>query len=116
MESAPLLRHVLQDEGLTRGLGDVEARMLVEWLVDWAELLADIADTEEEAWRRLRGLCKRARAIGRFVSLWADRSSRGAASQLAATERFSWPLPAESVDPGELMGRILDWESRHLLN
>jgi hypothetical protein len=116
MESSPLLRHVLHDEGLTRGLGDAEARMLVEWLVDWAELLADIAESEDEAWQRLRQLCQRARAISRFVSLWSEQASRGAATQLAATERFTWPLPSESLDPGELMGRILDWESRHLLN
>lgn len=116
MDSGPLLRHVLQDEGLTRGLGDVEARMLVEWVVDWAELLADIADSEEEAWQRLRGLCRRARAIGRFVALWSEKPSRGAATQLAATERFAWPLPSDPIEAGELMGRILDWESRHLLN
>jgi hypothetical protein len=116
MQSAPLLRHVLRDEGLTRGLGDVEARMLVEWLVDWAELLADICGSEEEAWHKLHSLCRRARAIGRFVLLWSERSSRGAAAQLAAAERFTWPLPVAAVEAGELMGHILDWESRHLLN
>jgi hypothetical protein len=116
MQSSPLVRHILRDDNLTRGLGDVEARMLVEWLVDWAELLADVTETEEAAWERLHGLCRRARAIGRFVVLWAEPPSRGAATQLAAAERFTWPLPSDPVDSGELMGQILDWESRHLLN
>ena len=30
-----LIRHVLRDEALTRGLGDIEARMLAEWVADW---------------------------------------------------------------------------------
>ena len=45
-----LIRHVLRDEALTRGLGDIEARMLMEWLADWTELLADAARTEDDAW------------------------------------------------------------------
>ena len=31
----PLLRHALRDEALTRGLGDIEGRMLAEWVADW---------------------------------------------------------------------------------
>ena len=37
----PFIRTMVRDESLTRGLGDVEARMLVDWLVDWAELLGN---------------------------------------------------------------------------
>ena len=40
MHSTPLVRHVLRDESVTRGLGDIEARMLVEWLADRAEQTA----------------------------------------------------------------------------
>ena len=35
-----LLEPVLDDELLTRGLGDEEARLLIDWLVDQAELFA----------------------------------------------------------------------------
>src|SRR5262245_66566525 len=62
-----LLRHVLRDEALTRGLGDIEARMLVEWLTDWTELLAEAARNEDDAWSCVERLCRRGRAIGRFV-------------------------------------------------
>ena len=41
----------------------------------------------------LRRLCRRARAIGRFVYLWSLQRLRGAAGQLAVAERFYWPLP-----------------------
>ncbi len=110
-----LTRHVLQDEALTRGLGDAEARVLIEWLVDWAELLAEDAECEEDAWKGIRFLCRRARGIGRFVCLWMEPETRGAAAQLAGSERFHWPLPTEDEDPTELMSRILVWEDRQIL-
>src|SRR5438874_13794312 len=83
----PILRRVLRDEALTRGLGDIEARMLVEWVADWTELLAEAARNEDDAWACVQRLCRRGRAISRFVQLWEHPDSRGAASQLAASER-----------------------------
>jgi len=114
MQSRPLLRHVLNEEAITRGLGDCEARVLVEWLVEWAELLADEAESDEEAWGSLRQLCRRARGIGRFVALWSQFDCQGAAIQLAAAEKFQWPLPIPAEDPTDLMERILVWEDRLL--
>jgi hypothetical protein len=104
---------VLRDEALTRGLGDIEARMLVEWLADWTELLASAARTEDDAWDCVDRLCRRGRAIGRFVQLWCDPFDRGAAIQLAASERFDWPLPRADMDPADLMHHILSWERQH---
>src|SRR4029078_461663 len=98
----PLLRHVLRDEALTRGLGDIEARMLAEWVADWTELLVEASRTEEDAWSCVRRLSRRGRAIGRFVQVWGEPRSRGSAPQLAAAERFSWPLPTDEIDPPDL--------------
>lgn len=109
----PMIRHVLRDEGLTRGLGDIEARMLVEWVADWTELLVEAARSDEDAWHCVRRLCRRGRAISRFVQLWTDPDGRGAAGQLAAAERFSWPLPTATLDPADLMHHILTWENQH---
>ncbi len=115
MQSMPLLRHILSEDALTRGLGDEEARVLIEWLVDWAELLAKDSDNDREAWDGLRRICRRARGISRFVQLWTDEYSRGPAIQLAAAEKFAWPLPIMEEDPAELMVRILAWEDRTIL-
>src|SRR5438132_8189550 len=41
MQANPLLHHILDDDALTRCLGDAEARVLVEWLVEQAELLGE---------------------------------------------------------------------------
>jgi hypothetical protein len=103
-----LLRPILRDEALTRHLGDSEARILVEWLVERAERLAGDADGEN----KVRVLCRRARAIGLFVGLWCHRNQPGAAAQLANAERFDWPFPEPGVDPDFLMEEILLHESR----
>lgn len=108
-----LIRGIARDESLTRGLGDEEARMLVEWVVDWAELLSDAARTDDDAARLVNRLTRRGRAIGRFVQLWCQPKHRPAATQLAASERFTWPLPNEHVAPPDLMEHILNWESQH---
>ena len=112
MQSLPLVRHILRDEAVTRGLGDMEAQMIVEWLADRAEQVADEVATDEAGWVAVRDLCRRARTIACFVRLWGAEESRGAAMQLAATEKLFWPLPAGTVEAGELMEGILAWVDR----
>src|SRR4051812_20749084 len=99
----PLFRPILGDDALTRHLGDAEARILVEWLVERAERLARCPD----AAARVAALCRRGRAISLFVGLWCHRREYGAAGQLASAERFRWPLPPADIDPCTLMERIL---------
>lgn len=109
MVANPLLHHILSDEHLTRGLGDAEARVLVEWLVDQAEELMGVAE-DEEARTSVEWLCRRGRALSRFVRLWCLERERGAAGQLASAERFAWPLPDAGIDPYDLMQTIVSWE------
>jgi hypothetical protein len=110
MLSKALLRPILEDDSLTRGLGDAEARVLVEWLVERVESDHGGVVSDERAREYLTFWCRRARAIGRFVSLWCYHQDHGAACQLAATERFVWPFPATDVDACDLMVDILAWE------
>jgi hypothetical protein len=110
MLARPLISQILSDESLTRGLGDAEARVLVEWLVERAEELC-LKEPEVGADFEMRRLCRRGRAIARFVNLWCLQRLRGAAIQLAATERFHWQLPDDHrIDACELMQDILFWE------
>src|SRR5438270_463986 len=110
MLAKPVLSHILVNDALTRGLADPEARILVEWLVDRAEQLADGETGGEKVATEITRLCRRARSIGRFVSLWCHDKEWGAAVQLAGTERFPWPLPCTMMDPCELMEGILSFE------
>ncbi|MFO0929612.1 MAG: hypothetical protein U0736_21710 [Gemmataceae bacterium] len=109
------LNQILTDEGLTRHLGDAEARVLVEWLVDQAEAMGDDLPPDAVA-PRVRSLCRRGRAISRFVQLWALDCRPGAALQLAASERFDWPLPDGPIDPDVLMYHIVVWETNRLID
>lgn len=104
------LSPILENERLTRGLEDAEARMLIEWLVARAEALFAEEGCEERAQREVARMCQRARAVGRFVSLWCYERSPCSALQLAATERFAWPLPVNAMDACDLMHDILAWE------
>jgi hypothetical protein len=111
MLSTTQVRSIVNDEAMTRGLADPEARVLVEWLVEQAEVLAEKlpgAETLDQAVRRLR---RRGRAISCFVRLWCHQRLPGAACQLAAAERFGWPLPTTPQDPCELMQEILGYEA-----
>jgi hypothetical protein len=108
---ARLLSAILNNEALTRGLGDPEARILVEWLVAETEHAVERTACEETARLRVERLCSRARALGRFVRLWCHDENAAAAYQLAACERFPWPLPTMPMDPCDLMEAITTWES-----
>jgi hypothetical protein len=106
----PLLRPIVDNEALTRGLGDAEARVLIEWLVAEAEILEEMDLEEEQLTYEVHCLCQRARSLSRFVFLWSH-NRWGAACQLAATERFPWPLPSTLMDPCELMEQVLGYEA-----
>jgi hypothetical protein len=112
MQAEPLLAYILDDDALTRNLGDAEARVLVEWLVEQAERLAATGGAAAE--REVRRLCRRGRAFAHFVHLWCGQRLRGAAGQLAVAERFHWPLPEGDLDACELMQEILFWETQEI--
>jgi hypothetical protein len=110
MLSKALLSPILEDDSLTRGLGDAEARVLVEWLVERMETCHGGSGSEARTRDEVVFWCRRARAIGRFVILWCHHHDHGAACQLAATERFPWPFPATDADACDVMIDILAWE------
>lgn len=111
MQVKPLIYAILHDDHLTRGLGDAEARLLVEWLVERVEEMADDFVSAEELRQEVQAMCSQTRRISRFVRLWCLEDQPAAAYQLAATERFAWPLPTGPMDPFDLLQSILAWEA-----
>jgi len=114
MPAIGVLSQIVDNEALTRGLADPEARMLIEWLVERAERRAGSGASARELEAEVARLCRRARAVARFVCLWCHEGGRRAACQLAAVERFAWDLPTRAVDPCELMQEILFCEGEAL--
>jgi hypothetical protein len=111
MTPKALYSPILDDELLTRGLGDAEARAMIDWLVERLEANHARLGSLEACGRELQRLCQRARSISRFVHLWCHQRLHGAACQLAATQRFAWPLPSTDRDPYDVMSAILEWET-----
>jgi hypothetical protein len=105
-----LLKPILDEDRITRGLDDAEARMLVEWMVERAERFSTQKWSQKRIRAEVHRVCQRARSIARFVGLWCHERSAIAALQLAATERFGWPLPTTVIEPCDLLGDILAWE------
>ncbi|MCS7166538.1 MAG: hypothetical protein RMI91_13295 [Gemmatales bacterium] len=104
------VERILDDESLTAGLEDPEARLLIEWLVEQAEQFAQETAGAVPARQLVEQLCRWARAIRRFLILWCYEANPGAASQLAATERFPWPLPPpQQTDPVAVLHHIFNW-------
>lgn len=114
MLAKQLLSQIFEDDALTRGLGDPEARLLVEWLVERVEEIAGSGVGATGGQSQVARLRRRGRSISRFVALWCHAGERGAAGQLATAERLYWPLPGGPVDPCELMLSILGWEEQQL--
>jgi hypothetical protein len=109
-ERSPFVDWVLRDEGITRGLDDPEARLLIDWLVETAETLAGWAE-RRRASAEFPQVLRRCRGLKRFVILWCYERDQGAAAQLAQAEGFLWPLPRpDEVDPCHLLERLLACE------
>lgn len=113
MQVLSLLKPVLESDNLVRGLGDLEARILIDWLAERAEELVGSVE-ESKAIRAMGLLCRRAKGIVRFVRLWCKEKEYGAAQQFAALEQFTWPWPTAKISARNLMRQILEWEMARL--
>lgn len=112
MDAEMLVGRVLDDEALTDGLFDPEAKQLIEWMVSQVEAICQRTENAAAASTCVESLCRRARGIRRFLTLWCHRHDHAAATQFVATERYGWPLPtSETEDPCEILQPILDWEA-----
>jgi hypothetical protein len=104
MDPAPLLNRVLDDEGLTAGLDEPEAMLLVEAVTGRVRDLAARAVDAATAARRVEELCRRAREIAGVASARRD-AGEPAARELAARYRLRWP--AGAITAREVVGRLL---------
>ncbi|MFQ3650786.1 MAG: hypothetical protein SNJ75_10665 [Gemmataceae bacterium] len=109
MLARAFLNPILFDERLTAALGDAEACLLVNFLVDQAERL-DGLQPEEAVWKAIAHLCQRGRVLGRVVQLWHDQQCL-AATQLAASEGLAEALPSRRLDSCRLLERMIALES-----
>jgi hypothetical protein len=114
VQAKSLIDRVLDDEAITAGLEDPEARLLVEWLVEQTEHIARSAASPQQAKERVERLCHYARALRQFLVLWCYDKNPGSAAQLAATQKFAWPLPsAEEENALSILQQVLLWHAKN---
>lgn len=106
MDKASWLRRVLAEEALTRGLGDPEARILMDWLSEQIEHLPVLPPTRlAEA---VTSLCRQARHARSFVVMWCHEFNHEGAIQLAAVAGLAERLPASNLlHPCDVMEHLL---------
>lgn len=85
-----------RDELLTRGLGDIEARILID-------ILTCRLDASPHESRQLQ---MKARVISRIIELWFN-GNRAAAHQLAACAGFADHLPRPGMEADDCMETML---------
>jgi hypothetical protein len=91
-----LIERVLEDEGLTAGLDEPEATLVVSRVVDRVRELAAQADDHAAIRRRVDELCRRARAIAEVVATFRDCGERVAA-ETAKRHQLTMPANTQSL-------------------
>jgi hypothetical protein len=104
MDPAPLLERVLDDEGLTAGLDEPEAMLVVDALTKRVRTLATGTTDAAQAQRQTDELCRVARQVAQVATSLRDQGE-GAARAAAAQGGLRWP--AGAATPGEVVRRLL---------
>jgi hypothetical protein len=104
VDAGLLLDRVLDDEGLTAGLDEPEASLLVQVLSAQVQKLAAETGDEAIAQRQVDELCRTARRISDVVSTFRD-AGEATARTTAGRYGFAWPAGVRS--PTELVKRLL---------
>src|SRR5438874_7634843 len=104
MDPGPLLDRVLDDEGLTAGLDEPEASLLVQALTSRVRAVAEATADAAGAARQTEELCRVARRISRVAITVRDRGE-AAARNIATEAGLRWPPGART--PAEVVRRLL---------
>ena len=104
MDPAPLVERVLDDEGLTAGLDEPEAMLLVEALTKRVRTLATGTTDAAQARRQTDELCRVARQVAQAAASLRDQGE-AAARAAAAQSGLRWP--AGATTSGEVVRRLL---------
>jgi hypothetical protein len=104
MDPYPLLDRVLDDEGLTAGLDEPEASVLIRAVTDRVRLLATRTDDAEQARQLTESVCRQARQIAQVAVAFRDQGEP-AARALAATHHLRWPPGAATA--GDVVRRMV---------
>lgn len=110
-----LVSRVLDDETLAGDLEERAAEKLLAWAVQQAEQLAAKPGSQMAALKQVDNVCRRARALGRLVTMLCQHGDMAAAAALAKKEDLPWPVGdtcSEEKAIAWLLAREMDFTRR----
>ena len=105
MNATPLIERILEDEGITSGLEEREASMMIESLTDKVRKIAAGTNDATSARQRVDLLCRNARRIARIVESFREE---GESSARMKAEQFAMRWPAGARDSDALLQGLLE--------
>ena len=90
MDPRPFLDRITDDEGLTAGLDEERAMLMIRALADHVRALADNARDSSDLSRRVESLCRRARQACDVIRALSD-VGEPEARRIATRHGFTWP-------------------------
>ena len=113
MDAKPFVEHVLDDEGLSDGLADDEAKVLIDWLTAEIERQIPRQPSTEAAWAVTRALAARARRIARVTERLYYQSDAAEAARLWSAGGSTHSLTELSnKDPVKSIAQLIQWEQQ----
>lgn len=114
MDATPFIDRILDDEGITGGLKDAEAKVLVDWLIASLKQRIRAVSDESKAEEISRTLRRRARRIAKITELLCEQHDTHSASEIWKESGSKHSLDElELRDPTGVVKRLIQWETEH---
>src|SRR5438105_1024291 len=104
LDPGPLLDRLLDDEGITAGLDEAEAMVLIQSLSARIRKLAAAISDEQSARKQVDDICRAGRKLSEVVATFRD-AGEATARTTAARVGLSWPKNADT--PASLLRSLL---------
>lgn len=112
MEPQRFVERILDDEALTDGIADEEAKLLLRWAVDQVERQVAPLEDPQEASERTQAVRKRCRALADVVeSLCYDEDEETAHRRWSELGNHQELAPLRRRSPVVVVEQLLKWES-----
>lgn len=113
MDAERFLDNIRDDEGLTSGLADPEAGMLLDWLMAEVRAAASTLSEEQQVWDFVGRKKRRARLFAKTIEAASYGEDPDAVARLWSNEPLRPDLEEWDVeDPAAGMRRLIEWEKK----
>lgn len=104
MDAKLLIERVLEDEGITSGLEECEATLMIKKLTDKVQEIAAGTNNASSAQHRVDALCRTARRVARIVESFRDS---GESEARAKAQQYGLQWPHGNQDSESLLQGLL---------